>query len=69
MDNELKQLCANWHVDEKICDKLLEALDENVKMYRCCDDLEYISRGNVADIFRIIENGEERVLIEFFVVD
>ena len=68
-ENELQKLCAEWHIDEKICNKILSFIDGDTKLYRCCDDYQYISRGDVGEIFRIIEKGEERVLIDFYVCD
>ena len=30
---------------------------------------EYISKGVIGEIFRIIEKGQERILVDFYVVD
>lgn len=68
-ENELKRLCEEWHLDEKICKIILGAINADTKLYRCCDDFEYISRGAVGEIFRIIEKGKERVLIDFYIAD
>lgn len=57
------------HVGEEMCNEILRMIGENVKIYRCCNDSEYIFRGNVEAVFRVIENEEERVLIDFYVVD
>lgn len=67
--NEIRNLCAKWHLNEQICNKILSLIDDSTKMYRCCDDYEYISRGVVGEIFRIVEKGQERVLIDFYLVD
>ena len=68
-ENELKRLCEEWHLDEKICKIILSAISADTKLYRCCDDFEYISRGAVGEIFGIIEKGKERVLIDFYIAD
>lgn len=67
--NEIKNLCVEWHLNEQICNKILSLLDDDTNLYRCCNDYEYISKGVVGEIFRIIEKGQERVLIDFYVVD
>lgn len=67
--NEIRNLCAEWHLNEQICNKMLSLVDGDTKMYRCCDDYEYISKGAVGELFRIIEKGRERVLIDFYIVD
>ncbi len=67
--NEIRNLCAEWHLNEQICNKMLSLVDDDTKMYRCCDDYEYISKGAVGELFRIIEKGRERVLIDFYIVD
>lgn len=66
---ELKQLCENWHLDETICNKILSLIDEDTNLYRFCNDSEFVSKGNIGEVFRIIENGEERVAIDFYFVD
>lgn len=67
--NEMRKLCDKWHLDEHICNELLNLVDDDTKMYRCCEDYEYISRGVVGELFRVIEKGKERVLMDFYVVD
>ena len=67
--NEMRSLCEKWHLDEQIYNQMLDTVDDFTKMYKFCDDFEYISKGNVGEIFRIIENGQERVLIDFYMVD
>ncbi len=67
--NDMRKLCVEWHLDEKICNEILGLLDDDTKMYRCCDDYEYISKGVVGESFRIIEKGNERILVDFYVVD
>ena len=67
--DEIKNLCTEWHLNEQICNKMLSLIDEDTKLYRCCDDYEYISKGVIGEIFRIIEKGQERILVDFYVVD
>lgn len=67
--NEIRNLCAEWHLNEKICNEILSLIDDDTKLYRCCDDYEYISKGNVGEIFRVIEKGQERVVVDFYIID
>ena len=67
--NDIRKLCIEWHLEEQICNEIAGLLDDDSKMYRCCDDYEYISGGAVGEIFRIIEKGKERVLIDFYIAD
>lgn len=68
-ENEIRKLCKEWHLREQICNKIFSLIDDDTKMYRCCDDYEYISKGCLDEIFRIIEKCEERVLVDFYVAD
>lgn len=68
-EEELLQICTAWHFDEKICNEILSLVDENVKLYRCCEESEYVAKGNIVDVFRIIEKGPERVLLDYYIVD
>ena len=68
-EKELLQLCTDWHFDEKICNEILSLIDEDIKLYRCCKDSEYVAKGNIGDVFRIIVKGQERVLLDYYIVD
>lgn len=67
--NEIKKLCEEWHLKEQIDIQIMTIIDNDTKMYRCCDDYEYISKGCVSEILRIIEKGKERVFVDFYVID
>ena len=67
--DELSHLCDEWYLDEDISSKILSLISDDMKLYRCCNDYEYISKGFVGEIFRIMETGKERILISFYVVD
>lgn len=66
---EMKRLSEEWHFDEQISSRMLALLANNEEMYRFCNDYEYISRGNVGEIFRVIKRGEEMVMIGFYIAD
>lgn len=66
---ELKKLCDEWHIYKEISDKILELINDEIKMYKFCDDYVYVSSGVVSEIYRIIENEEERILIDFYITD
>lgn len=67
--NEMKNLCDKWHIDEQVCNELLCVIDDDTKLYKCCDDYEYISYGTIGEIFRILESGQEKVLVDFYISD
>lgn len=67
--DEIRKLCAEWHLGEQISDEIIGLIDDDTKVYRCCEDYEYISKGLVGEIFRIIEKGQERVVVDFYLVD
>lgn len=67
--SEMRKLCEEWHLREQISNKIISLIEDDTKMYRCCDDYEYISKGCVGEILRIVEKGQERVLVDFYVVD
>lgn len=66
---ELKKLCDEWHIHKKISDKILELINDEIKMYKFCEDYVYVSSGVVSEIYRIIETEEERILIDFYITD
>lgn len=43
--------------------------DELIRIEKMIEGNEYISGGAVGEIFRIIEKGKERVLIDFYIAD
>ena len=67
--DEIRKLCAEWHLGEQISDEIIGLIDDDTKVYRCCEDYEYISKGSVGEIFRIVEKGQERVVVDFYLVD
>lgn len=67
--SEIIKLCQKWHLTEQISNKIIRLIEDDTKMYKCCDDYEYISKGNIGEILRIVEKGQERVLVDFYVVD
>lgn len=66
---EIRKLCKEWHLKEQIYIQIVEIVDNDTKMYRFCDDYEYISKGCISEILRMIEKGKERVFVDFYVVD
>lgn len=68
-NKELLQLCTDWHLDERICNEILSLVDEDTKLYRFCNDSEYISRGIIGEVFRIIEKGQDRILMDYYFSD
>lgn len=67
--NEMQKLCEEWHLNNIITRKMLKKIDDKTQMYRFCEDYEYISKGCVGEIYRIIKKGRETVLIDFYIVD
>ena len=66
---DLLRLCNDWHMDESMCNKILSLVNEDTMLYRCCNESEYVSKGNVGEVFRIIENGNERILMDYYFLD
>ena len=67
--NDIKTLCDEWHFDKSVIAGILSIVDGTTKVYKCCEDFEYIAIGNVGDIFRILVTKQEIVFLEFYIVD
>lgn len=66
---EIENLCKKWHLEPFIYNKMCGLIDDNTKLYKFCDDSEYVSQGVISEVFRIMQKGRERVLLDFYVVD
>lgn len=66
---EVRKLCEEWHFEKEVTDKAVGCIEQNAKIYKCCEDYEFISYGNICSKFRIIETEKEKVLLEFYIVD
>lgn len=67
--SEIENLCAKWHLEPFVYNKMCSLIDDNTKLYKFCGDSEYLSQGVLSEVFRIMQKGQERVLLDFYVVD
>ncbi len=65
----LERLCKEWHMDIPTILRILELIDNNSKLYKFCEDNEMMFEGSRSEIFRVLDNGTERVMLDFYVVD
>lgn len=57
--DDINTICENWNFDKTITNEIQNLIDDTTNVYRCCADYQYISKGCVCDIFRIIvKNGK-----------
>ena len=66
---EMENLCNEWFIKKDILDRIVDMMDDEMKMYKFCDDYVYVSRGVVCEIYRVIEYKDERILVDFYLVD
>lgn len=66
---DIKKISEDWHFNESIDSGLSKLIEEADGYYKMSDDGFYATNGNLWSIFRIVEKGDELVLLEFFHCD
>ncbi len=54
---------------EEFTDLMLRASIESKGYYKVCEDCYYIAKGNVCDVFRILEIDDSLLILEFYKID
>ncbi len=65
----MKRICDEWHLGKELIEKLAGLVSESNGYYKACDDYYYVAKGNVSDIFRILDINGKVFVLEFYVVD
>ncbi|WP_028234483.1 hypothetical protein [Pseudobutyrivibrio sp. MD2005] len=68
-EDDMKSICKEWHFDCKLIEELSILASECDGYYRIFEDYYYVAKGNVGDIFRIIELDRKVFVLEFYVID
>lgn len=66
---ELELLCRGWHMDIGEIRAVLEAANGEARLYSICDDEEIKFAGSISEILRVLDNGVERVMLDFYLTD
>lgn len=66
---ELVRLCKEWHMDIPTRMAILALIDDNTRLYKFCEDNEILFEGSISESFCILDNGTERVMLDFYLVD
>ncbi len=69
VSQELICLCKEWHMDIVTRTAILELIDDNTKLYKFCEDNEIMFEGSTREILRVLDNGTERVMLDFYLID
>lgn len=67
--NDITNLCNEWHFSQFITDEMLDIVSHCEGYYQMFDDYYYVAKGNISDIFRLIQNGDELVMLELYICD
>lgn len=68
--DDLKKLFIEWHLDKDSIDHIINDLKtKQVSIYQFGQDYQYITQGNVSEIFRWICVDNEWYVLDFYIVD
>ena len=67
--SDFKTISDEWHFNEQIKKRFLNIFKETDRYYRIMADGSYASYGNLWSICRVLQKGEETVLLEFYITD
>ncbi len=69
VEEDIRSICTEWHLNEEFTDLMLRASIESKGYYKVCEDCYYIAKGNVCDVFRILETDDSLLILEFYKID
>ena len=67
--NDITKLCKEWHISESNTDEIIDIISHCDGYFRVFEDYYCVAKGNVCDVFRVIQSGDELVLLELYKCD
>ena len=67
--DDMAKLCKEWHFSQSITDEIIEIISNCDGYYQMFKDYYYVVKGNISDIFRVIQYGDELILLELYICD
>lgn len=67
--DDMEKLCKEWHFSQSITDEIIDLISHCDGYYQMFKDYYYVAKGNISDIFRVIQYGNELILLELYICD
>lgn len=67
--DDMAKLCKEWHFSQSITDEIIDLISHCDGYYQMFKDYYYVAKGNISDIFRVIQYGDELILFELYICD
>lgn len=67
--DDMAKLCKEWHFSQSITDEIIDLISHCDGYYQMFKDYYYVAKGNISDIFRVIQYGNELILLELYICD
>ena len=67
--DDMAKLCKEWHFSQSITDEIIDLISRCDGYYQMFKDYYYVAKGNISDIFRVIQYGDELILLELYICD
>ena len=67
--DDMAKLCKEWHFSQSITDEIIDIISHCDGYYQMFKDYYYVAKGNISDIFRVIQYGDELILLELYLCD
>jgi len=67
--DDMAKLCKEWHFSQSITDEIIDLISHCDGYYQMFKDYYYVAKGNISDIFRVIQYGDELILLELYICD
>lgn len=66
---DIRAICQEWHFDDDIASRLTNIVEQSDGYYKMWADGSYASYGNLTSVCRVLQKGEEFVLLELYICD
>ena len=66
---DIRAICQEWHFDDDIASRLTNIVEQSNGYYKMWADGSFASYGNLTSVCRVLQKGEEFVLLEFYICD
>ncbi len=66
---DIKAICQEWHFDDDTASRLTNVVQQSDGYYKMWADGSFASYGNLTSVCRVLQKGEEFVLLEFYICD
>ena len=68
-EGDIKRICSEWHFNQAVSIELIDIVTQSDGYYQAFEGYGWVAKGNVSDLFRILQYKDELILLEFFICD